>query len=192
MPICYHQQNRFAPVSNQNPDSKMTALADEYRQQACDLLDQSMIKLKNCLRQLNDEQLWWRPSENLNSIGNLVLHMCGNLRQWSVAGLTDAEDTRDREAEFSTSGGMDAAALLELAQSTVEHAQQVFRSASDQQLVETLVIQGFTVTGLNAILHTATHFVGHTHQIILLTRIQLADAYQFAWTPDQGRDQLPI
>ena len=170
----------------------MTTLADEYREQTCDLLDQAMIKLKNCLRQLDGSQLWWRPGENLNSIGNLVLHMCGNLRQWSVAGLTDAEDTRDREAEFSADGGMDSAALLELAQGTVDQAKEVFRSESDQQLVETRVIQGFTVSGLNAILHTSSHFVGHTHQIILLTRIQLADAYEFAWTPDQGREQLPI
>ena len=87
---------------------------------------------------------------------------------------------------------MDSAALLELAQGTVDQAKEIFRSASDQQLVETRVIQAFTVSGLNAILHTSSHFVGHTHQIILLTRIQLADAYEFAWTPDQGREQLPI
>ena len=72
----------------------------EFSHEMSHLIDASLLKIDHCLGQLNDEQIWWRPGEGQNSIGNLLLHMCGNLRQWAIVPLTDGEDQRDRAAEF--------------------------------------------------------------------------------------------
>jgi len=58
-------------------------------------LNSCVSKIKHCLGQLTDEQVWWRPQESMNSIGNLVLHLCGNVCQWIVAGIGGAPDVRD-------------------------------------------------------------------------------------------------
>jgi hypothetical protein len=62
-------------------------------------LDSALDRIKHCLGQLNDAQVWHRSQPGLHSIGNLVLHLCGNLRQWVVAGLGGAPDERNRPAE---------------------------------------------------------------------------------------------
>ena len=67
-------------------------------------LEAAFGRIKHCLRQLSEEQVWWRPSPALNSIGNLILHLCGNLRQWIVAGLGGAADHRNRPSEFAEPG----------------------------------------------------------------------------------------
>lgn len=162
-----------------------------FRREVCQLLDQALIKLRNCLSQLDDQQVWWRPDPALNSIGNLVLHMCGNLRQWST-GFFNRPDDRDRDQEFAAKDGHTAAELMQLAQQSVKNATQIIDSLTDQQLAGEFIIQGFQVSGLKATLHTATHFVGHAHQIILLTRLQLGSNYRFAWSPADSDADLPI
>src|SRR5437763_5438710 len=75
-------------------------------------LNNACDRIKHCLRQLNDEQIWRRPHPSLNSIGNLTLHLCGNLRQWIVAGIGGAADIRDRPAEFAERGPVPKTDLL--------------------------------------------------------------------------------
>jgi hypothetical protein len=88
-------------------DSRGPALLDEARRQ----LDNSVARIKHCLDQLDDEQLWWRPKPDMNSIANLILHLCGNVGQWIIAGLSGAPDTRNRPQEFTERSGLPKAAL---------------------------------------------------------------------------------
>jgi uncharacterized damage-inducible protein DinB len=157
-----------------------------------DLLDQSMIKICHCLAQLTEDQIWWRPEPGLNSIGNLCLHVCGNLRQWGIVPLTGTEDTRQREEEFSKEIRMSTTELLRVLDSTVLESKKNWLNVGEAKLLERRTIQGFEVSLMQAISHTSTHFVGHTHQIIMLTRMQLGDGYQYQWTAESDRGQLPI
>ncbi len=43
-------------------------------------LDSALERIQHCLGQLTDGQVWHRSQPGLNSIGNLILHLCGNLR----------------------------------------------------------------------------------------------------------------
>jgi hypothetical protein len=152
-------------------------------------LASALGKIKHCLGQLTDEQVWWRSRPPLNSIGNLILHLCGNLRQWIVAGLGGAADGRDRPAEFSERGPIPKGELLRKLEAVVDEAKAVLAGQTPRQLLEARRIQGFDVTGLAAIFDSVPHFRGHTQEIIHLTRLQLDDAYKFAWapaTPEQG------
>ena len=168
------------------------SVSEEFKNQALDLLNQSMIKINNCFDQLSEEQIWWSPVDSANSIGNLILHSCGNLRQWGITGIQKSQDTRHREAEFLADSRVSKTELLELCKVTIREFRHVVRSLTEAVLLAERIIQNFRVTVLQAILHTTTHFAGHTHQIIMLTRRQLGKNYQFAWQPDEGQNELPL
>lgn len=176
------------PTSN-NLDIRLAA---EIAENSCHLLESSMLKIEHCLSQLNEQQVWWRPDDATNSVGNLLLHLAGNLRQWAISGVGEVPDTRMRQSEFDARGGKPKQELLLLLRQTVTDASKVIRDVDANQWVEIRTIQGFGVSAAAAISHTCSHFVGHTHQIILLTRMQLGDKYVFHWTPDTDRKQVPI
>ena len=152
-------------------------------------LTKALARITHCLEQLTDEQVWWRSSPSLNSIGNLILHLCGNLRQWIIVGLSGAADVRDRPSEFAERGPIPKAELVRKLDAVVQEAKEVLGQVTARQLMEVRRIQGFDVTGLAAIFDSVPHFRGHTQEIIGMARLQLGDAYKFAWTPtrlDQG------
>ena len=156
------------------------------------LLVESLKKLRHCVEQLSDEQVWQRPSPSMNSVGNLLLHISGNLHQWAVCGIAQTADERDRDSEFAANGGSSGDELLALVESTIQEATELILDLNAQSLAEPRSIQGFDVTVHGALCHTVTHFVGHTHQVIQLTRLMLGDAYTFQWTPEAPRNPVPI
>lgn len=156
---------------------------------AIDELGDAVKKIAHCLGQLASDQVWWRPSHSMNSIANLILHLCGNVRQWITAGVGSADDIRNRPLEFSEQGPIEKDELLRRLGATVEEAKGAIANASTADLVDRRRIQGFDVTGIGAVFHSVAHFRGHVQEIVHLTRSQLGDAYQFDFvpkTPEQG------
>ena len=152
-------------------------------------LAEATAKIKHCLNQLSDEQLWWRPREPLNSVANLVLHLCGNVRQWVVCGITGEPDTRDRPQEFAERGPLPRAELARRLEEVVGQADAAMGTLDAARLLEPRRIQGFDTTILGALLDSLPHFSGHTQEIVFLTRLQLGDTYRMKWapaTPEQG------
>ena len=135
------------------------------------LRDEYLPKIEHCLKHLSDEQIWWRPNEESNSIGNLLLHLCGNARQWIVSGLGGEEDFRQRQSEFDERRMISRAELLTRTKSTLKKVDATLAQFDDTRLLETFEIQGATVTALDAIFHVTEHFSMHTGQIILLTKM---------------------
>ncbi len=154
-------------------------------------LTSAVGKIKHCLNQLTEEQVWWRSQPSFNSIGNLILHLCGNVRQWIVAGLGGQADLRDRPAEFAERGPILKDDLLGRLDAVVSEAKTVLGRLTARQLLEARRIQGFDVTGLAAIFDSVPHFRGHTQEIVHMTRLQLGDAYKFAWTPTTPEQGAP-
>jgi hypothetical protein len=155
-------------------------------------LDSALARIKHCLGQLNDEQVWRRSQPGLNSIGNLILHLCGNVRQWIVAGLGDAADVRNRPTEFAERGPIRKEELLRRLEAVVAQAKHLLAGVGARQLAEFRRIQGFDVTGAAAIFDSVPHFRGHTQEIVHITRSQLGDTYQFAWAPTTPEQGAPI
>lgn len=156
---------------------------------ACAELQEAASRVEHCLRQLTEEQVWWRPRPEMNAIGNLVLHICGNLRQWIISGLGGEPDRRNRPAEFAERGPIAVETLQSQLAACVARAEDVLRGLSPARWTSRVRIQGFDVTGAGALWHSVPHFRGHVQEIIHLTRVQLGPAYTFAWqptTPEQG------
>jgi hypothetical protein len=163
----------------------MTAneLASMVGTAAANELDSALERIKHCMAQLTDGQVWHRSQPELNSVGNLILHLCGNLRQWIVTGLSGTPDLRNRPAEFAERGPLSRDDLLLRLETVVGEAKLVLAGVAARQLAETHRIQGFEVTGAAAIFDSVSHFRGHTQEIVHMTRLQLGDSYQLAWTP---------
>ena len=143
----------------------------EFLHCSIEQLRQHRDRIESCLGKLNAEQVWARGSENENAIGNLVLHLCGNVRQWIVSGVGGAPDGRHRDEEFAARGGMAVADLSAKLHATVSEAVAVLERVSAERLAESLSIQGYATTGMSAIYHVVEHFAGHTGQIIFATKM---------------------
>ena len=122
------------------------------------------------LGKLTEEQIWSRGAEHENSVGNLILHVCGNARQWIIAGVGGEKDIRQRDVEFSTRGGFAAADLLAHLKSTVDQAIVVIEAVTPERLLETINPQHGPVSVLDAIYQVVGHFQQHTGQIIFATK----------------------
>ena len=134
-------------------------------------LDQLAGRIESCLGTLNEEQVWMRGSQNENAIGNLVLHLCGNVRQWIVSGVGGAADVRERDREFAASGGIAIPELRERLRRAVDEALAVFSGVTAERLSQRVTIQKYDVTVLEAIYHVVEHFAMHTGQIVFATKM---------------------
>ncbi len=163
-------------------------LASSVTKEAASCIDYGLNKIQHCLNQLDEGQVWWRPEPNMNSIGNLLLHLAGNVRQWIVAGVGDLEDTRLRRQEFAERDELPKGELLQSLVAVLDEAKRTMEAASESDLLTETRIQGHDVTKLGAIWHSVTHFQGHVQEIIGMTRQQLGDDYVFEWSPSSPEE----
>ena len=135
------------------------------------MLGDYLPKIERCLEKLSDEQIWWRANEESNSIGNLILHLCGNVRQWIICGLGTAPDVRNRDSEFEQRDVIPRDELIALLRSTLSEVGKTLESVDPSTLLEHRKIQGNDVEILEAVFHVTEHFSMHAGQIIMLTKM---------------------
>ena len=143
------------------------------------MLGDYLPKIERCLEKLTDEQIWWRANEESNSIGNLILHLCGNARQWIICGVGGQPDHRNRDSEFEQRDVIARDELLTLLRSTLSEVETTLRTFDPSLLLEHRQIQGNDVELLYAIFHVTEHFSMHTGQIIMLTKMLTASDLRF-------------
>ena len=142
-----------------------------------------MPRLIKCLKLLSEKDIWWRPNAGSNSVGNLVLHLSGNVRQWIISGLGEERDKRDRDREFAERGPISRRALVALIRGTVAEASSVLDRLSEDSLLRIHDIQGFHVSGMYAVFQVVHHFAYHTGQIIFVTKWKLEKDLRFTRLP---------
>jgi uncharacterized damage-inducible protein DinB len=138
-------------------------------------LDELAGRIEDCVSRLNHDQIWTRNTQNVNSVGNLVLHLCGNVRQWIGFGIGGLADQRDRDSEFAARGGQEAAQLIDRLKTTVSQASGIIRNFDPARLMEKVTIQKNEVTKMEAIYHVIDHFSQHTGQIMFVTKMLTGD-----------------
>jgi uncharacterized damage-inducible protein DinB len=135
------------------------------------VFDESFVRIYKCLSMISDEQLWKQPNPSIPSIGNIVLHICGNARQWILSGLGGKEDNRDRDQEFVPQQKIKKSELIFLLENLKMNLRHTLDKIPEKELMTLRTIQGFEVTGFSAIMHVLEHFSYHTGQITLLTKL---------------------
>ena len=147
-----------------------SALADAFSSYATGRLGDCVENIERCAGLLSLEQVWQRPNEVSNSVGNLVLHLAGNVRQWMISGVGGQADVRKRNMEFAARGGATAAGMLAGLDATLRETDEVLRNLLPSELLERRSIQGRDTTVMEAVYHVVEHFAGHTGQIIWITK----------------------
>ncbi len=148
------------------------SVAHAFVHQAREFLREEYLpKIERCVEKLSDEQIWWRPGEESNSVGNLLLHLSGNARQWIVSGLGGMSDERERQTEFDERRVITRDELLSKLRTTLAEVDRVLEGFDPARLLDSYPIQGTKATALQAIFHVTEHFSMHTGQIILLTKM---------------------
>jgi uncharacterized damage-inducible protein DinB len=135
------------------------------------LANEYPAKLRITVNALPPDKLWWRPNEDSNSVGNLLLHLNGNLRQWIVAGVGGEVFDRRRAAEFAAREGQPASELLAALERTLADIDRILSGLSAERLAERCAIQGRVLTVLDAVFHVTEHFSYHLGQIILVSKM---------------------
>lgn len=143
----------------------------EFIQNACFRMDESLRMITICMNKLDESVIWKKPNTSTNSIGNLILHLCGNITQYGIASLQGLEDNRNRDKEFETLSGYSKNELLQKLSETVETAKQSFSHAPADELNRKRSVQGFEFSGIGNIIHVVEHFSYHTGQIALWTKL---------------------
>lgn len=150
-------------------------------------LRERLRRIELCIRKLSDGQLWARNHEKENAVGNLILHLAGNIRQWIVSGVGDETDARDRDSEFSRREPLDRGELILRLRQAIDEADRVLASVTTAQLARKRKIQLYEVTGLHAVYHAVEHFAEHTGQIIWVTkRLTGEDLKIYGYLDKQG------
>ncbi|MBO0323275.1 DUF1572 family protein [Muricauda sp. CAU 1633] len=134
-------------------------------------MNESLRMIKICLDQLPEKAIWQKPNESANSIGNLILHLCGNITQYGIASIQNLEDSRKRDEEFSTTSGYSKDELIQKLSDTIDEAKRAFYEAPLEELLRKRSVQGFHFSGAGNIIHVTEHLSYHTGQIALWTKL---------------------
>lgn len=140
-------------------------LKEELVKNALYRMDESTRMITKSFLEISEEELWLKPNESLNSIGNLILHLRGNITQYIISSLGETNDARNRDLEFSTSMGASKSIIISQLEETVDKAKRVIFDASMEQLLNIRSVQGFSFSGVGVIMHAVEHYSYHTGQI---------------------------
>lgn len=147
------------------------SFTSEFIQQAILRFEENTPKIEKCLSELTEDDLWRRPNASSNSVGNLLLHLCGNITQYVLSGLGDVEDKRERAKEFTSMGGLQKAELFDKLKTVVGAAVEIMRSLNDNDMLTIRSVQGYELSAVGIIIHVVEHYSYHTGQIIFWTKL---------------------
>jgi uncharacterized damage-inducible protein DinB len=143
------------------------------------LMKESLPRIQSCVSQLTNDQVWWRPNEASNSIGNLILHLNGNVSQWIGTGLGNLPDYRKRQTEFDERSHLDKDELIGVLNATMLKAAQFIEAVTPAELLRMRPVQTFEESGMSILIHVTEHFSYHTGQIAYITKMITGQGLDF-------------
>ncbi len=146
------------------------AFTSEFIEQSIYRIEESTKRVTKCLQEIDETEIWNFPNDHSNSPGNLVLHLCGNIRQYIIAALGEARDIRERDKEFSIKSGFSKSALSNKLTNTVDEAVVIIKGLNGNDLLKIYSVQGFKLSGIAIIIHVTEHYSYHTGQIAFWTK----------------------
>ena len=167
-------------------NTKRSDLAQSFLKQARHSLERHHLpRITRCLQGLSQTDIWWRPNSASNSVGNMALHLEGNIRQWIISSLGSEPDRRDRPREFAERGPIPRSKLIASLRAAVNKATRVLQEVSARDLKRFYTIQGFRVSGVAAIQHVLEHFAYHCGQIVYVTKLKHRQDLGFTRLPGE-------
>jgi len=148
----------------------MKTLSMELKEQVSFRMEESVARIKKCFLEISEKEVWQKPNESSNSMGNLILHLCGNITQYIISSLGEKKDNRDRDQEFSSKGGFSKQQLIDKLSLIVNESIVIINDMSDSEMLRTRKVQVYELSGVGIIIHVVEHFSYHTGQIAFWTK----------------------
>lgn len=149
----------------------LSPVASELINHAVLRMSENTPRIVRCLHELTEEEVWQRPNASSNSIGNLILHLCGNITQYIISSLGGKEDLRVRDEEFAAVGGYTKAQLISKLEHTVSETIRIIKNATEEELLRQRPVQAYHFSGIGNIIHVVEHYSYHTGQIAFWTKL---------------------
>jgi len=134
-------------------------------------MSESFERVAKCLDMISEEEVWKKPNSELNSIGNLIIHLCGNITQYIISSIGNQPDDRARDKEFSIQGGYTKSELISKLGTTVDIACKVIKAQNEASLLKLRSVQGYSLSGIGIVIHVVEHFSYHTGQIAFWVKL---------------------
>lgn len=147
------------------------SLFTEFILQSIEYIHLNLPRIHKCLSEISEEDLWKRPNEHSNSIGNLIVHLCGNITQYIHSGLGGEPDIRERDLEFNRTGGLSKAQIYTKIEAVTDFAIKILKDLTEEDILRVHKVQGFEMSGVAIIVHVTEHFSYHTGQITFYTKL---------------------
>ena len=127
-------------------------------------------QVEKCLEVLSEDDVWWRPHEQSNAVGNLVLHVAGSNRHFLEHVIGGAPGVRDRDAEFAERGGRTKADILLVWSDVAARVSGVLRALTPERLSHPTSDRNRPVADI--LLHVTHHNALHIGQIVWITKLR--------------------
>lgn len=137
----------------------------DFKENAIFRMEENVRMICIALSKVGEEEIWVKQNQALNTLGNQLLHICGNMTQYVISGLGGNADDRERDLEFSTEDGFSKDELIQKLLLTVATAKTIIQDAAPDNLLKKRTVQGFKLSGIGLVLHAVEHFSYHTGQI---------------------------
>lgn len=134
------------------------------------LITESLPRIYKCLDELALEEVWHKQNTNTNSIGNLILHLCGNVRQYVLSGIDGQDDLRERDLEFSEEGPIEKNILKSKIDLLMKEVNQALDRITADDMIREVSVQGFKENVTSILIHVTEHFSYHVGQITYYTK----------------------
>ncbi len=151
-----------------NPNQFSEVFIEEIKRR---LFTECFPRLEQCLHTLTEKEIWYRPNANSNSVGNISLHLCGNIRQWVIAGLGGHKDIRERQKEFDEQGPIPLEKLLDLLSVLKKDVEAVLNEVTAEDLIKKREVQIYQESGLSILVHVVEHFSYHVGQVTYIVKM---------------------
>ena len=138
-------------------------------------------QIRECVEQLSEEQLWWRPNEQSNSVGNLTLHLSGSMRHYLSRSIGGLDYKRNRPAEFSERGPLPKDQVLSIFDETIEQARRVLNDFDTSRFLDETEEPDYYFTLFEQLLGIAIHIATHAGQIVFITKMLKEGSLDELW-----------
>jgi len=136
------------------------------------LMNHYWPRVQHCIGVLSQNDIWWREHEANNSVGNLLLHLTGNLNQFILAGIGGAPDTRDKPQEFAERQRMPKESLMSALERALLETDRTLASFEPSRFLDRTSVQNRERPYLEVISVVVEHFALHVGQIIYITKMK--------------------
>jgi uncharacterized damage-inducible protein DinB len=131
-------------------------------------------QINACLDVLTDEDMWWRPNEQANAAGNLMLHLSASNRYYLEQVIGGRDIGRNRDAEFAARGGHSKTEIRTIWDEAVRTSETVLSGLDATQMMQTTERTGKLTTYAQILLHVTHHNAAHMGQIVWITKMRHA------------------